>query len=64
MRLAWSKGGMGVAITFCDETEQKGRENEDGYSLFHWSEAESLPHFNEFETPVLFQLADTFRFNS
>lgn len=45
---------MRVTVTFCDETEYKRRENEHGYSFFRWSEAESLPHFIEFETPVLF----------
>jgi len=45
---------MGGAVTFCGETEHEYRQNEHGYSFFRWSEAESLPHFAEFETPVLF----------
>jgi hypothetical protein len=48
-RLGW----MLVAITFCDQTKYERRENEHGYSFFHWSQAESLPDFIEFETPVL-----------
>jgi hypothetical protein len=45
---------MSVAVTFRHETENERREHEYGHSFFHWSEAESLPHFNELETPVLF----------
>ena len=45
---------MSLAVTFCDQTEHERPKNEHGYSSFHRSEAESLPHFNEFETPVLF----------
>jgi hypothetical protein len=45
---------MSVAVTFCHQTEHERRENEHDYSFFHRSEAESLPHFFEFETPVLF----------
>ena len=49
-RLRW----MRIAVTFCGQTEHGRRENEHAYSSFHRSEAESLPHFNEFETPVSF----------
>ena len=45
---------MRVAVTFCGQTKHEYRKNKDGYLFFHWSEAESLPHFNELETPVLF----------
>ena len=55
---------MRVAITFCDQSKHEGRNNENGYSLFRWSEAESLPHFIESETPDLFQLAKVFKVNS
>jgi len=55
---------MRVAITFCDQPKHEGRNNENGYSPFCWSEAESLPHFVESETPELFQLAKGFNFNS
>jgi hypothetical protein len=48
---------MGVAITFCAQTEQESRHNERYYSLFGGSEAESLPHLIEFGTPALFQLS-------
>jgi hypothetical protein len=46
---------MRVAVTFCDQTEHECRKNEHSYSFFHWSEAESLPHFNEFETRAFFK---------
>jgi hypothetical protein len=49
-----SWGRMSVAVTFRHETENERREHEYGHSFFHGSEAESLPHFNELETPVLF----------
>ena len=55
---------MRVAITFCDQPKHEGRNAENGYSPFRWSEAESLPHFIEFEPPALFQLAKGFNFNS
>ncbi len=45
---------MRVAVTFCGQTKHEYRKNKDGYLFFHWGEAESLPHFNEFKTPVLF----------
>jgi hypothetical protein len=45
---------MSVAVTFCGQPEHERCENEHGYSFFRRSETESLPHFIEFETPVLF----------
>jgi hypothetical protein len=45
---------MSVAVTFCDQTKREGSDNEYGYSFFRWSEAESVPRFTEFGTPVLF----------
>jgi hypothetical protein len=45
---------MRVAITFRDQAEHEGCENEKGYSFFSRREAESLPHFIEFETPASF----------
>jgi hypothetical protein len=45
---------MSVAVTFCGQPEHERCENENGYSFFCRSETESLPHFIEFETPVLF----------
>jgi hypothetical protein len=44
---------MSVAVTFCDQTKRECCNNERGYSYFGWSETESLPHFSEFETPVV-----------
>jgi hypothetical protein len=55
---------MSVAITFCDQTEHERRENKHSYSLFRWSEAESLPHFIEPEAPDPLQLAKVFKVNS
>ena len=46
---------MGVAVTLCDETNHEHRENEHDYSFFGSSEAESLPCFIQFETPVPLQ---------
>jgi hypothetical protein len=48
---------MAVAITFRAQSQQKRRQDEERYSFFGRSEAESLPHLIEFETPTLFQLA-------
>ena len=45
---------MSVAITFRDQAEHERRDNEQRYSSLSGSEAESLPHFIEFETPSLF----------
>ena len=55
---------MRVAITFCGQPKHEGRNNENGYPFFCWSKARSLPHFIEFETPALFQLAKVFKVNS
>jgi hypothetical protein len=55
---------MRVAVAFRCQTEHECRENEHSYSLFRWSEAESVPHFIESETPDLFQLAKVFKINS
>ena len=44
---------MTIAVTFCDKPEQERRENKQGYSSFGWSETKSLPHFAEFETPIV-----------
>jgi hypothetical protein len=43
---------MRVAITFRDQPEHERRGNEDDYPSFSRREAESLPHFIEFETPA------------
>jgi hypothetical protein len=45
---------MRVAITFCDQAEHERRGNEHRNSSLSRREAESLPHFIEFETPALF----------
>jgi hypothetical protein len=45
---------VSVAVTFCDYTKREHCDNEHGYSFFRGSEAEFVPHFIEFETPVLF----------
>jgi hypothetical protein len=44
---------MRVAITFRDQSEREGRDNECGYTCLRRGEAESLPHLIEFETPGL-----------
>ncbi len=49
---------MRVAITFRDQPEHERRGNEYDYSPFSRGEAESLPHFIEFETPALFNHED------
>ena len=49
---------MPVAITFRDQPEHEHRGNEYDYSSFSRREAESLPHFIEFETPALFSHED------
>lgn len=49
---------MRVAITFRDQTEHERRGNEYDYPSFRRREAESLPHFIEFETPALFNHED------
>jgi hypothetical protein len=45
---------MRVAITFRDQAEHERCSNEDCYPSLSRREAESLPHFIEFETPILF----------
>ena len=49
---------MRVAITFRDQPEHERRGNEYDYSSFSRREAESLPHFIEFETPAFFNHED------
>src|SRR6266404_3881616 len=44
---------MSVPITFRDEPEHERRDYEYRYSSLDGSEAKSLPHFIEFETPGL-----------
>ena len=53
MSLDRGRGRMRVAITFRDQPEHERRGNEYDYSSFSRCEAESLPHFIEFETPGL-----------
>jgi len=43
---------MGVAITFCDNTEHERRENKHDDLFFGRSEAESLPRLIQFEAPA------------
>jgi hypothetical protein len=45
---------MFLTVTFRDRAEQECRNYEQRYSSFSESEAESLPHFIEVETPGLF----------
>jgi hypothetical protein len=45
---------MSVAITFGGQTEHERCDDEYRYSSLSGSEAKSLPHFIEFETPDLF----------
>jgi hypothetical protein len=45
---------MLVAITFRHQAKHERRGNEYCHSSFSRREAESLPHFIEFETPALF----------
>jgi hypothetical protein len=45
---------MRVAITFRYQAEQERRDDEYRYSSLNGSEAKPLPHFIEFETPVVF----------
>ena len=49
---------MCVAITFRDQPKHEHRGNEHRYSFLSRREAESLPHFIEFETPALFNHED------
>jgi hypothetical protein len=50
---------MRVAITFRDQPEHEHRGNEYGHPSLGRREAESLPHFIEFETPTLFNHEDS-----
>jgi hypothetical protein len=45
---------MRVAVTFRNQAEHERRDNEYRYSFLNRSEAKSLPHFIQFETPRLF----------
>jgi len=45
---------MRLAVTFRDQAEHERRAYEQRYSSLSGSQAESLPHFIEFETPCLF----------
>ena len=58
MSLDRGRGRMRVAITFRDQPEHERRGNEYDYPSFSRREAESLPHFIEFETPALFNHED------
>jgi hypothetical protein len=53
--MGWSRGGMGVAITFRDETKYERRKDKHDNSLFGRGKAESLPDLIEFETHSVFQ---------
>jgi hypothetical protein len=44
---------MRVAIAFREQSKHEGGCNERGYTYLSRGEAESLPHFIEFETPEL-----------
>jgi hypothetical protein len=52
---------MRVAITFCNQSQHERRGNEYDYPSFSRREAESLPHFIEFETPALLNHEDFLR---
>jgi len=45
---------MRLAVTFRNQADQERRYNEYRYSFLNRSEAKSLPHLIEFETPRLF----------
>jgi hypothetical protein len=53
MRLDQGRGPTYVTVTFCDQPEHERSNHEQRYSSFGRRETESLPHFTEFETPVL-----------
>ena len=48
LRLRCSRGGMDVAITFCDETKHQRRENKHDDSFFRGRETPSLARFSQF----------------
>ena len=52
------RGWMRVTITFRDQPEHERRGNEYDYSSFSRGEAESLPHFIQFEMPAFFSHED------
>jgi hypothetical protein len=54
MRLDAGGGRMHVAITFRDQPKHERRGNEHYDASLSRREAESLPHFIEFETAALF----------
>ena len=58
MSLDRGRGRMRIAITFRDQPEHERRGNEYDYPSLSRREAESLPHFIEFETPALFNHED------
>ena len=60
MSLDRGRGRMRVAITFRDQPEHERRGNEYDYPSLCRREAESLPHFIEFETPAFFNHEDLF----
>jgi hypothetical protein len=51
-------GRMRVTITFRDQPEHERRCNEHCHSFLSRREAESLPHFIEFETTAFFNHED------
>jgi hypothetical protein len=59
MSLDMGRGQMGVAITFCNQAEHERGDYEYRYPSLCGSEAEFLPQFFEFETPVPFNQVAT-----
>ncbi len=55
LRMGWSRGWMGVAITLCDETEYERGQDKHDNALFGRGKAESLPDLIEFEAHSVFQ---------
>ena len=49
---------MRFPVTFRDQAEHERRDYEQRYSFLSGSEAESLPHFIEFETSAFFNHED------
>jgi len=58
MSLDRGGGRMRVTIRFRDQPEHERSGNEYDYPCFSRREAESLPHFIEFETPAFFNHED------
>ena len=52
---------VSVPITFRDQAEYECCDDEQRYSPLNGSEAKSLPHFIEFETPDLFNQGTIYR---